>query len=275
MKSIPNSLSPVRPALPVAQYIGGKRNLAKRICTCINVVPHQLYAEPFVGMGGVFFRRSFRPKAEVINDLSRDVSNLFRILQRHYPQFMDMLKYQLTTRSEFERLNRTDPDTLTDLERAARFLYLQRTAFGGRVESRHFGTSPGYPARFDLNKLSSMLEDAHERLSGVNIECLPYDDFILKYDRAFTLFYLDPPYFSNETDYGKGIFTPDDFERLADILANIKGRFIMSLNDTPETRNIFSAFKMETVQTTYSINKTKSKKAGELIIMNYSGLERE
>ncbi len=73
-------------------------------------------------MGGVFLRREMRPRAEVINDLSRDVSTLFRILQRHYPQFIETLRFQLTTRPEFERLGATDPDTLTDLERAARFL---------------------------------------------------------------------------------------------------------------------------------------------------------
>ena len=72
----------------------------------------------------------------MINDRGREVSNLFRILQRHYPQFLDVLRFQLTVRAEFDRLVATDPETLTDLERAARFLYLQRTAFGGkRVES--------------------------------------------------------------------------------------------------------------------------------------------
>ena len=85
-------------------------------------IPHDTYAEAFVGMGGVFLRRSARPRAEVINDRGRDVANLFRILQRHYPQFLETLRFQLTTRAEFERLVATRADTLTDLERAARFL---------------------------------------------------------------------------------------------------------------------------------------------------------
>lgn len=78
-------------------------------------------------MGGIFLRRQSRPSSEMINDRARDVANLFRILQRHYPQFLEILRFQLTVRAEFERLVATDPDTLTDLERAARFLYLQRT----------------------------------------------------------------------------------------------------------------------------------------------------
>jgi DNA adenine methylase len=98
-------------------------------------------------MGGVFLRRTRRPKCEVINDISEDVATFFRILQRHYVAFMDMLRFQLTTRAGFERLMRTDPSTLTDLERAARFLYLQRTAFGGKVVGRNFGVDDGRPAR--------------------------------------------------------------------------------------------------------------------------------
>ncbi len=61
-------------------------------------------------MGGIFLKRQHQPRAEVINDLGRDVANLFRILQRHYPQFLDVLKFQLTTRVEFDRLSKTDPD---------------------------------------------------------------------------------------------------------------------------------------------------------------------
>jgi DNA adenine methylase len=78
-------LIPVQPTLPVAPWLGGKRNLAKRITAILDAVPHSTYCEPFVGMGGVFFRRTMRPKAEAINDLGRDIATLFRILQRHYP----------------------------------------------------------------------------------------------------------------------------------------------------------------------------------------------
>ena len=126
----PNSR--IAPVKPVAPYLGGKSRLAKQIVQKINSVPHSTYAEVFVGMGGVFLRRDHQAKCEVINDRNRDVYNLFRILQEHYPYFIDLLKWRLTTRVEFERLITIDPDTLTDLQRAARFLYLQRTAFGGQ-----------------------------------------------------------------------------------------------------------------------------------------------
>ncbi len=91
-------------------------------------------------MGGVFFRRRNVPRAEVINDRNGEVVNLFRIPQRHYPQFMDTLKFQVTSRREFERPEGLrDPATLTDLERAARFIYLQKLAFGGKVAGQNFG----------------------------------------------------------------------------------------------------------------------------------------
>jgi DNA adenine methylase len=259
----------VQPSRPLAPYIGGKRNLARRVIERIETIRHDLYAEPFVGMGGIFLRRSVPAKVEVANDLSRDVATFFRILQRHYVPFMDVLRWQLTTRADFERLMATDPDTLTDLERAARFLYLQRTAYGGKVGGRSFGVSRTTPARFDVTKLAPMLEAVHERLAGVVIECLPYDAFIQRYDRLGALFYLDPPYYGSEGDYGKDLFSRLDFERLAAILRGIQGRFILSLNDVAPVRRIFAGFPIEAVQTTYTLaGGSAAKRVGEVIIRN-------
>ncbi len=265
-------LKPVDPVSPVAPWLGGKRNLARRICAIIDATPHQTYAEAFVGMGGIFLRRRMRPRAEVINDYGRDVSNLFRILQRHYPQFIEMLRFQLTTRAEFERLVATDPGTLTDLERAGRFLYLQRTAFGGKVSGRNFGVSRDRPGRFNLTTLEPMLEDLHARLAGVIIECLDFGAFIARYDGPGTFFYLDPPYWGCESDYGKAMFARDDFARLADQLAALQGRFLLSINDTPEVRALFAAFAIEEVKVSYTIGDKadRSPTRGELLI---SGVE--
>jgi DNA adenine methylase len=195
------------------------------------------------------------------------VATFFRILQRHYVAFLDMLRFQLTTRSGFDRLMRTDPSTLTDLERAARFLYLQRTAFGGKVVGRNFGVDANSSGRFDVTKLGPMLEDIHERLAGVVIERLPYADFIARYDRLGTLFYLDPPYWGCESDYGDH-FARGDFERLAEQLEQIRGQFVLSINDTPGAREVFGRFKTTEVGTTYTIGTAAggAKRAGELIV---------
>ena len=88
-------MTPVHPAKPVAPYLGGKRVLAGRLVERFNAIEHSRYVEVFVGMGGPFFKRDLRPKMEVINDISKDITTLFRILQRHLPQFIETLKYQL------------------------------------------------------------------------------------------------------------------------------------------------------------------------------------
>lgn len=262
-----SALEEIDPVKPLAPYIGGKRNLASRLVATIAQIPHQTYAEVFVGMGGVFFRRKTRPKAEVINDRSEDVSTFFRVLQRHYVPFMEMLRWQVTSRAGFERLIRQDPSTLTDLERSARFLYLQRTAFGGKVEGRNFGISQGSPARFDVTKLGPMIEAAHERLSGVVIERLDWSDFIARYDRPGTLFYLDPPYYGCEGDYGRDLFDRSQFEAMAAQLAGIDGQFLLSLNDHPEVRRIFAGFRFREETVRYQVGgQAKAKTVGEVII---------
>ena len=262
----------IDPVKPAAGYIGGKKQLARTIVEYIERIPHETYAEPFVGMGGVFLRRRRVPKGEIINDRSKDVATFFRILQRHYNPFMDMLRWQVTGRAEFERLKAADPETLTDLERAARFLYLQSASFGGKVAGRSFGVTL-LGARFNVAKLEPILDALHERLAGVVIECLPWPEFIQRYDRPNTLFYLDPPYWGGERDYGSGMFSRGDYEEMASVLSGLQGRFILSINDVPAIRKTFGGFRLRPVRLTYTVARKgpAMKAAKELII---TGLAR-
>ncbi len=260
---------PVLSVAPAAGYIGGKRNLARRVVALLGQIPHTSYAEPFVGMGGIFLRRPARPAAEAINDVSGDIATFFRVLQEHYPYFIDMLRWRVASRAEFERLRAIPGERLTDLQRAARFLYLQRLAFGGRVESRTFGVrADDTRGRFNVGKLEPMLADIHERLQGVVIEQLGYGEFIRRYDRDGALFYLDPPYWGCETDYGQDVFGRADFAALADQLAGIRGAFVLSINDTPGAREVFGRFNIIEVPVTYTIAAGAAKKVGALIISN-------
>ena len=263
---------PVNPVRPAAGYIGGKRNVAGRIVSIIDRIDHHSYAEPFVGMGGIFLRRRRQPAAEFINDISGDVVTFFRVLQRLYPYFIDMLRFRVASRAEFERLKATPPETLLDLERAARFLYLQRLAFGGKVEGRNFGVDRRQGARFNVTKLEPMLADIHERLAPVVIEQLPYADFLRRYDQVDTLFYLDPPYWGCETDYGQDVFCRADFEAMAVQLGGIRGRFLLSINDAPGVRECFAAFEQREMATTYTISTALAgaKRVGELLISNFA-----
>ncbi|TMV80463.1 DNA adenine methylase, partial [Thioclava sp. BHET1] len=223
----------VRSAAPVAPWLGGKKKLHPIIIEKIEAIPHKTYVEPFMGMGGVFLRRRFRPRLEVANDFNGEIVNLFRILQRHYVQLLEVMRFSIASRREFERLRQVDPETLTDLERAARFLYLQRLSFGGKLDAV-FGVSATSGPRFSLARLEPLLDAAHERLEGVVFERLDWAELIPRYDTPETLFYLDPPYFGGESDYGKGMFDRGQFDKMAEVLRGIKGAFILSLNDRPE-----------------------------------------
>ena len=114
--------------------------------------------------------------------------------------------------------------------------------------------------------MQRLIAAAHRRLQGVHIEGLDWAEFIRRYDRRFTLFYLDPPYWGNETDYGAGIFAREDFARLAEILRNLKGRFLLSINDRLEVRETFAGFDFEEVTTTYTANARSAGRVGELLI---------
>lgn len=257
----------VAPAAPVAGWLGGKKHLHPIIIDRIERIAHKTYVEPFVGMGGVFLRRRFRPRLEVANDRNSEIVNLFRILQRHLPQLMEVMRFQVASRAEFERLRRTEPSTLTDLERAARFLCLQRLAFGGQVDGV-FGVSATTAPRFSLSRLEPLLDAAHTRLQSVVFECLDWSEVIARYDSPVTLFYLDPPYFGGESDYGREMFQQADFARMAEQLAAIEGSFVLSLNDLPEVRSLFARFYLEPVKLTYTIAKSGATQANELIISN-------
>lgn len=260
----------VSPVQPVAAWVGGKKQLARRLCKIIDAHPHQTYVEPFVGMGGVFFRRRRAAPVEVINDISQDVTNLFRILREHFPQFIDTLKFQITSRAEFDRLSSVNPSTLTDLQRAARFLYLQRLAFGGKVRGQTFGVANERPARFNLTALEPMLQEAHERLSGVVVECLPWSQIIAKYDHPGAFFYLDPPYHGSEDYYGKGLFSFEQYRVMAQLLSQLEGRFVLSINDTPQIRDVFAAFDQRQVDVTYTVHDGDGAVAKELIIQPHA-----
>ena len=88
--------------------------------------------------------------------------------------------------------------------------------------------------------------------------------FIERYDRPDTLFYLDPPYWGGENDYGKGVFARPDFARLEGCLRGLRGRFILSLNDRPEIRSLFAWARIEEAEVTYGA--ARPKRARELIL---------
>jgi DNA adenine methylase len=232
---------------------------------------HKCYVEVFSGAAHVFFRKE-PSRVEVLNDINRELITCYRVVQNHSEELCRYMSGMLTSRDEFRRFKATPPETLTDIQRAARFLYMQKSCFGGKYNGT-FGISKQDPPRLNPETLKESILYAQKRLGRVYIECLPYEELIPRYDSPDALFYVDPPYFGMENYYGKGIFSREDFIKLRDLLKGIKGQFIMSINDTPEIRALYKMFYIAEVQTVYSVNSAKNKPVGELLITNYTPKE--
>jgi DNA adenine methylase len=243
---------------------GGKNRLAK---TIIALFPeHDLYTEPFSGGAQVFFHK-LPSKVEVLNDLDGELINFFRVCQSHPDELIRCLRYHLASRRWFELLKKTEPATLTDIQRAVRFFYIRRVAFGGRVLNPTYGYAVASRPRFRPVRIPDIISKAHQRLQEVQIECLPYQKILKKYDGSKTLFYLDPPYWN--LPYYHHNFTENDFGEFAALLSGIKGKFVLSLNDTLEVRKLFCAFHISSVQLSYSCARHSRRRQSELLITNY------
>ncbi len=234
-------------AMPIIKWLGGKRRLADKLIP--QFPEHTCYVEVFAGGAALYF---LRPPAqvEVINDINGELTNLYRVVQNHLEEFVRQFKWALSSRDVFKWLQDTRPETLTDIQRAARFFYLQQNAFGGKVEGQSFGTATTTPP-INLLRIEENLSAAHIRLSGTFIENMDWHKLILRYDRPHTFFYMDPPYWETA---GYGVeFGIEQYEKMAVTLRELKGKAIVSLNDHPEIRRIFAEFEMETVPISYTV----------------------
>jgi DNA adenine methylase len=246
-------------------YIGGKNRLATKI---ISILPeHTTYVEPFAGGAQVLFHKQ-PSNVEVLNDLDYDIVNFFRVCQWHYEELVRYLRYCLVSRKLHELHLASNPATLTDIQRAGRFFYLQKNSFGGLILKQKFHYGVTQKSNYNLERIPEVIEKAHQRLLRVQIESLPYEDVLERYDRPTTVFYLDPPYWG--VKLYKFNFSVDDFKVLAARLAKLKGKFILSLNDRPEVREVFSHFTVTSCRITYTAKRSTSERFSEVLITNYT-----
>lgn len=249
----------------VLSYIGGKSRIANKI---IEIFPHhKTYVEAFAGGAQVLFRKE-ASRVEVLNDLDREIVNFFRVCQSHHEELLRCLRFTLVGRDVFARLKATSPENLTDIQRAARYFYLLKNSFAGLVRNPGFHYNVIQPPSFNVNRIPEMIEAAHKRLARVQIENLPYEQILTRYDRPTTLFYLDPPYFGRKLY--RFNFSDADFEELEHRLRNLRGKFVLSLNDLPEVRKLFSKFRFREVELHYTAQREAGKRYRELLITNFS-----
>lgn len=254
---------------PLVPWIGGKRRLADRL---LSLFPrHTCYVEPFAGAAAVFFAKA-PSEVEVLNDVNGELINLYRVVQHHLEEFVRQFKWALSSRTVFRWLQAQPTEPLTDIQRAARFYYLQVNAFGGKVDGQSFGTATTTPPGLNLLRLEEQLSAAHLRLAQVYIENASWTGCIDRYDREHTLFYMDPPYWETE---GYGVpFPATEYVAIAAAMRKMRGRAVLSVNDHPFMREVFAGFVMESLEITYTVGGNaggvdRSAERRELVIFSW------
>jgi DNA adenine methylase len=193
--------------------------------------------------------------------------NFFRVAQEHDEELIRYFRFMLVGRKWYELLRKTDPENLTDVQRAARYLYLLKASFASRVSHPNYHWHVVQPPGLNLDRLPELLENTHKRLARVQLECLPYEKVLRQFDRKETLFFLDPPYWRKKLY--RYNFSDEDFVKLEERLRAIRGKFVLSLNDVPEVRQLFHGYRIQTVQLHYTSQKTAGRRYREVLITNY------
>ena len=173
----------------------------------------------------------------------------------------------LTSRETFANLQNTPPECMTDIQRAARFFYLQHNAFGGKTVHQHFGTATTSKA-WDASQIEAKLKAAKDRLKGVYIEHESWERCFKRYDREHTFFYTDPPYW--QTAGYDSAFDWSQYELLAKAMVESKGKVMLSINDHPDIRALFKDFRITQLELAYTVGRDKTgKTSGDLVICTW------
>lgn len=247
---------------PPISRMGGKSKLRK---TIIEMIPkHTCYVEPFFGAGWVYFGKE-PSYTEVINDIDGELVNLFKMIKYHSDEVERLLKYEISARDIFKEYKETSLDSMTEIQRAVRYIYVISQSFGSKGTVYGYGTNTKPSPKifdYDLNILK-------KRLRGTYVENLSFEKIFEKYDREYSFFFCDPPYY--ETDGYANVFKEEEQLKLLNMVKNIRGKFLITLNDHPKVREWYKQFNFKEVEVSYSVSKNAAgrKKYKELIITNF------
>jgi len=253
------------------KWMGGK---SKSVKTILPLIPkHDCYVEPFFGGGWIYFAKE-KAKVEILNDINGDLINFYEVIRTQLNEFISRFDNVLVSRELFLDYRKTMSNkSLSTIERAFRFYYVNQNAFGGLIRYNKKGecNSP-----FAINGKvfvqsgfwdNDKIKLAHERLKYTYIENDDYKNVLKKFDHKDAFIFIDPPYVCKDGKYnGTNDF---EYQELLEQCRNIKGKFILTLNS--EFEEMFDEFNVIHNDVHYSIGCTteSSKGYGEIIILNY------
>lgn len=269
---------------PVLKWVGGKRQLLD-IITPLIPKGYTAYCEPFVGGGAVLF--DIQPKKAFVNDINQDLILVYKVIKDNVDELISELSEFKNEAESFYDVRDWDRDkkkyeALTDIKRAARIIYLNKTCFNGLYRVNNAGEfnspfgnykNPNIVNAPVLRAVNSYFNEADIKFSNVD-----YAE-VLKNITKGTFVYLDPPYdpvseTSNFTGYSRGGFTTDDQIRLRECCdkLNEKGvKFMLSNSATEFIKEQYANYHIKIVKAKRSINSVASKRGDidEVIIRNY------
>jgi len=247
---------------PILRWPGGKSRLLKKILPLLP--PHTCYCEPFAGGLAVLLAKERSP-VEVVNDLNGDLVHLYRNVQYHLPALLQETEWILNSRKNLYDF--VAQPGLTEIQRAARWLVRNRISFGGNT--RDFGVSrTGGGGSTSRSSVAESLRAFNTRMDRVSVEHLPYDRCLKLYDGKETFFFVDPPYVDSTPHVYEGWDEPK-MTALKENLFRLKGRWLLTVNDTDFTRKLFKNCSMISVRTSNGVvNNARLPQAtfGELIV---------
>ena len=272
---------------PVLKWVGGKRQLIEILSTLLPPkISSYSYCEPFVGGGALLFH--LQPKKAFVNDINADLIRVYKVIRENVDELIGELKKYKNESELFYRVRNLDRDiekynSLSEIEKAARILYLNKTCYNGlyRVNNSGEFNSPfgNYRNPNIVNEPVLRAVSNYFNTAEINFSSVDYAE-ILENIKKNVFVYLDPPYdpiseTSNFTGYAKGGFSKEDQIRLrknCDELDKRGIKFMLSNSATPFILEQYSAYKNITfVKAKRAINSDGNKRGDvdEVIIRNY------
>lgn len=257
---------------PPLTYYGGKQTLAPII---VEMIPeHILYGEPFFGGGAVFFLKK-PSKIEVINDTNAELMNFYRVAKTRFNELNDMVQLSLISRNLHHHATIVyhNPDLFDDVRRAWAIWVLCMMGFSAKLDGPFgFDKKDGSQSKRLMFKKQDFTEELMHRLEKVQIESADALYVIQSRDHEDAFFYCDPPYIGSNMGHYKG-YTEEDFKALLEMLASLKGKFLLSSYPSPMLSEFIQANSWNSMKKDITV--TVNKKGGnpktktEVLTANY------